>query len=106
VREVSHVIVLHPVSSAGQVRLWDVETGANVDTFNGSKAVYSVAASPCGHSSIALVGAEKALRVWDTRASVRQESVICALPVCPPPSATAELLSLFGGPKYNMSAVV
>lgn len=60
------------------VRRYDVETRTNTDTYNGSKAIYAVAAADAaaGSSSdvVALAGADKVLRVWDTR-SVKGEGL-------------------------------
>mmetsp|Transcript_21850 Transcript_21850/g.38993 ORF Transcript_21850/g.38993 Transcript_21850/m.38993 type:complete len:493 (-) Transcript_21850:57-1535(-) len=56
------------------IRQWDVEMGANVATYNGSKALYAVAASPSQPSTVAFGGADKALRLWDSR-SGRGESI-------------------------------
>jgi ribosome biogenesis protein YTM1 len=60
------------------VRRYDVETQANTDTYNGSKAVYAVAAAGHDNSSsssslvnsnvVALGGSDKVLRIWDSRA--------------------------------------
>lgn len=52
------------------VRLWDVEGRRAVVTYNGSKAVYAVAAAPFsgGGSVLAFGGADHCIRVWDTRA--------------------------------------
>lgn len=63
-----------------QVRRWDSETGANVDTFNGSKAVYCVAPAPSDGALVAFGGAERALHVWDLRTPAVQETVRCAVP--------------------------
>lgn len=50
------------------VRRYDVESRTNTDTYNGSKAVYAVAAPADGSSSVvAFGGSDKVLRVWDTR---------------------------------------
>jgi ribosome biogenesis protein YTM1 len=50
------------------VRRYDVETRTNTDTYNGSKAVYAVAAPADGSSSVvAFGGSDRVLRVWDTR---------------------------------------
>ena len=57
------------------MRRWDAESAVNVDTFNGSKAVYCVAAAPDGGALVAFGGAERALHVWDPRAPVGQETV-------------------------------
>lgn len=52
------------------VRRYDVDTGINTDTYNGSKAVHAVAASAAGSNSIvAFGGADTVLRVWDPRAT-------------------------------------
>ncbi len=51
------------------VRLWDLSTGRAVATYNGSKAVYAVAAAPGGSGAVlAFGGADSAVRVWDVRA--------------------------------------
>jgi ribosome biogenesis protein YTM1 len=58
------------------VRLWDVAAGRAVATYNGSKAVFAVAAaSGGGRGAIAFGGAEGALRVWDARARGEAVSV-------------------------------
>lgn len=50
------------------VRRWDAETGSNTDTYNGSKAVFAVAA-PAGTSGVvAFAGSDRVLRIWDSRA--------------------------------------
>lgn len=50
------------------VRRWDVETGINTDTYNGSKVVHSVASQgPGSPDVVAFGGADRALRVWDSR---------------------------------------
>lgn len=60
------------------VRRYDVEARTNTDTYNGSKAVYAVAApqsqsqaddnsSSSTSSIVAFGGADRVLRVWDTR---------------------------------------
>lgn len=58
------------------VRRYDVETRTNTDTYNGSKAVYAVAAPAAagdggsgGGSSdvVAFAGSDRVLRIWDTR---------------------------------------
>ena len=57
------------------MRRWDAETAVNVDTFNGSKAVYCVAAAPEGSERVAFGGAERALHVWDPRTPIGRETV-------------------------------
>ena len=57
------------------MRRWDAETAVNVDTFNGSKAVYCVAAEPEGSELVAFGGAERALHVWDPRTPIGRETV-------------------------------
>jgi WD40 repeat protein len=51
------------------VRRYDVEARTNTDTYNGSKAVYAVAAPSDGSSSsiVAFGGSDRVLRVWDAR---------------------------------------
>lgn len=50
------------------VRRFDVESSTNTDTYNGSKAVYAVAAPADGSSNVvAFGGSDRVLRVWDTR---------------------------------------
>jgi ribosome biogenesis protein YTM1 len=51
------------------VRRFDVESRTNTDTYNGSKAVYAVAAPADGGSSsvVAFGGSDRVLRVWDAR---------------------------------------
>lgn len=55
------------------VRRFDVESRTNTDTYNGSKAVYAVAAPADGGGSgssssvVALGGSDRVLRVWDAR---------------------------------------
>eukprot|EP00775_Hariotina_reticulata_P001760 gene1760-2100_t len=64
------------------VRRYDVETQTNTDTYNGSKAVYAVAAacsdssssSPMSSDIVALGGSDKVLRIWDSR-SVKGEAL-------------------------------
>jgi ribosome biogenesis protein YTM1 len=50
------------------VRRYDVESRTNTDSYNGSKAVYAVAA-PRDSSArlVAFGGSDKVLRIWDTR---------------------------------------
>lgn len=50
------------------VRLWDAASGRAVATYNGSKAVYAVAAAPGGGGVVLFGGADTAIRVWDSRA--------------------------------------
>eukprot|EP00879_Flechtneria_rotunda_P011935 GHRR01012466.1.p1 GENE.GHRR01012466.1~~GHRR01012466.1.p1 ORF type:complete len:324 (+),score=143.69 GHRR01012466.1:1251-2222(+) len=67
------------------VRRYDVETRANIDTYNGSKAIYAIAApttaganapsSSSGSSDVvAFGGSDRVLRIWDTR-SVKGEGL-------------------------------
>jgi ribosome biogenesis protein YTM1 len=66
------------------VRRYDVETRTNTDTYNGSKAVYAVAApaaadaesavSSSSSNVVAFGGADRVLRIWDTR-SVKGEGL-------------------------------
>ena len=52
-----------------QVRRWDVQTGVVTDTLNSNNAVYAVATAPQdGTGVVAFGGAERALRLWDSRA--------------------------------------
>ena len=52
-----------------QVRRWDVETGIATDTLNSGNAVYAVATAPRDSNGVvAFGGAERALRLWDSRA--------------------------------------
>ncbi len=52
-----------------QVRRWDVQTGVTTDTLNSGIAVYAVATAPRdGTGIVAFGGAERALRLWDSRA--------------------------------------
>lgn len=54
-----------------------------MDTFNGSKAVYCVAAAPQGSELVAFGGAERALHVWDPRTPIGQETVRKSIgPLC------------------------
>eukprot|EP00891_Asterochloris_glomerata_P002010 jgi/Astpho2/2010/e_gw1.00038.127.1_t len=48
------------------VRSWDVETGVQRDALNSSKAVYAVDTAPGTASVVALAGADKAWRLWDS----------------------------------------
>jgi WD40 repeat protein len=50
-----------------QVRRWDVASGVNTDTYNGSKVVSSIASSSGSPDVVAFGGSDKALRVWDSR---------------------------------------
>ena len=50
-----------------QVRRWDVATGINTDTYNGSKVISSVASSSGAPDVAAFGGSDRALRVWDSR---------------------------------------
>lgn len=64
--------VEQPLYSGGwdhSVRRWDVETGINTDTYNGSKVVQSLACCPSGllPNVMAFGGADRALRIWDSR---------------------------------------
>ncbi|GAX79465.1 hypothetical protein CEUSTIGMA_g6906.t1 [Chlamydomonas eustigma] len=49
------------------VRRWDVGTGINTDTYNGSKVVSTVASCSSSPDVVAFGGSDKALRVWDSR---------------------------------------
>ena len=49
------------------VRRWDVETGINTDTYNGSKVVHSLATCDRQSDLVAFGGADRSLRVWDSR---------------------------------------
>ncbi|CAD7705423.1 unnamed protein product [Ostreobium quekettii] len=49
------------------VRRWDAETGANMDTFSGSKVVCDASPAPGGAGLIAFGGADPVLRTWDPR---------------------------------------
>ena len=42
-------------------------SGINIDTYNGSKAVSSIASSSGNPDVVAFGGSDKALRVWDSR---------------------------------------
>ena len=50
-----------------QVRRWDVATGINTDTYNGSKVISSVASSSGAPDVAAFGGSDRTLRVWDSR---------------------------------------
>lgn len=52
-----------------QVRRWDVATGINVETYNGSKVVTSVASCSSSPDVVAFGGSDRCLRVWDSRTS-------------------------------------
>ena len=52
-----------------QVRRWDVATGINTDTYNGSKVVASVASSSSNPDVVAFGGSDRVLRIWDSRSS-------------------------------------
>lgn len=49
------------------VRVWDVETGTNVHTLNGAKAIFSLSYSPLSNL-IATGSADKNIHIWDPRA--------------------------------------
>jgi len=68
---------LYSASWDRSVRKWDTESGKCLQTFNSSKAVYSVAAAPQGGALVALSGAEKAVRLWDPR--VKESSAAAAV---------------------------
>lgn len=44
-----------------------MNSGINTDTYNGSKAVSSIASSSGNPDVVAFGGADKALRIWDSR---------------------------------------
>ncbi|KAK9785343.1 hypothetical protein WJX73_002312 [Symbiochloris irregularis] len=48
-------------------RTWDVEASASVDTFNAGHALYCLSASREQPHAVAVAGAGKAVRLWDTR---------------------------------------
>ena len=50
-----------------QVRRWNTETGANVDSYNGSKAILTVASSAEQPALVAFGGSDSVVRLWDTR---------------------------------------
>ena len=54
------------------VRRWDVQTGINTETYNGSKAVASVAAPAAAPAIVAFGGSDKALRLWDSRCVIHR----------------------------------
>lgn len=58
---------MHDLAST-QVRRWDAAVGSSVDTYNGSKAVCSVASSSASPDVVAFGSADRCLRLWDTRA--------------------------------------
>jgi WD40 repeat protein len=62
-------------SVSGQVRLWDVPTGKNVETLNHTKAVHAVGVAPGGGGPVAFGGAEGALRLWDPRTPKAEDLV-------------------------------
>ncbi|KAK9808947.1 hypothetical protein WJX72_006809 [[Myrmecia] bisecta] len=55
------------------VRRWDAETSSQTQTLNTNKAIYAVAASPDNDSVVAFGGAERNLRLWDTRMQTGEE---------------------------------
>lgn len=63
----------HVLYSGGwdhSVRRYDPGAATNTDTYNGSKAILAVAAAGTGSPDVvAFGGADRALRVWDTRAT-------------------------------------
>ncbi len=62
------------------VRRWDAATGVNTDTYNGSKVVSSVASSSGGPDVVAFGGADRALRVWDSRSRKGEALAVQAYP--------------------------
>ena len=50
-----------------QVRIWDAETGTHTDTYNGRKAISSIAVPSGPRELVAFAGAAKVLNVWDPR---------------------------------------
>jgi hypothetical protein len=50
-----------------QVRRWDIVTGINTETYNGSKAISSVSAKRTSPDIVAFGGSDRVLRLWDSR---------------------------------------
>jgi len=62
------------------VRRWDVATGVNTETYNGSKAVHSAAACHKSPDVVAFGGADRVLRVWDSRSRKGEALAVQAFP--------------------------
>ncbi|KAK9830819.1 hypothetical protein WJX74_008517 [Apatococcus lobatus] len=58
---------LYSCSWDHQVKRWDTETTACVDTLSGGRALYCIAAAPEDQQVVAFGGADRALRLWDLR---------------------------------------
>jgi WD40 repeat protein len=70
------------------VRRWDVETGIAIDTLNSGNAVYAVAtAAQDSTGVVAFGGAERALRLWDSRARGTENLVRSGVRACMRPQA-------------------
>ena len=70
-----HSIVMNCALGLLQVKQWDTETTACVDTFSGSRAWYCIAAAPADQQLVAFGGADKALHLWDPRAQHTEKQV-------------------------------
>lgn len=54
---------------------WDVESAINTDTYNGSKAICSVACSQQSPTVVAFGASDRTLRVWDVRRRTSGEAL-------------------------------
>ncbi|KJE96988.1 WD repeat domain-containing protein [Capsaspora owczarzaki ATCC 30864] len=68
---------IHSASMDCSVRAWDVETGRNKATMNGTKAIFGMASTSSATSELIITGhADEAIRVWDPRV---QDGVVVKL---------------------------